>query len=220
MGHHQHRRDAPRRVGAAVLTISDTRTPDTDTAGALVRRLLTRAGHSVVDSAIVPDETTRVRRVLRRWARDRRIHALILTGGTGISPRDRTFEAVEGLLEKRLEGFGEIFRMLSYRQVGSAAILSRAVAGTWKGRILFSLPGSERAVRLALQKIILPEMGHLVYEISRSPAKSRGGGSVGHRGRRAARKASAGARPGSAGPAGGGRGGPAARREGRRRHPP
>ncbi len=175
MSHQQHRREAPRRVPVAVLTVSDTRTPDTDTAGALIRRLLARAGHPVVDSAIVPDVTARVRRVLRRWAGDRCIRAVILTGGTGISPRDRTFEAVEELLEKRLEGFGEIFRMLSYRQVGPAAILSRAVAGTWRGRLLFSLPGSERAVRLAMEKIILPELGHLAYEVSRSPAQSRRG---------------------------------------------
>ena len=170
MGHHQHRLEAPRQVPTAVLTISDTRTKDTDTSGALIRRLLSRAGHPIVASAILPDEPASIRRALRAWGRDRRIRAVILTGGTGISPRDGTFEAVDGLLEKRLEGFGEIFRMLSYRQIGAAAILSRAVAGTYRGRILFSLPGSEKAVLLAMEKIILPELGHLDHELSRHPS--------------------------------------------------
>lgn len=167
MGHHQHRLEGPRQVPTAILTVSDTRTVESDTSGALIRRLLSRAGHPIVASVILPDEPSRIRRALRAWGRDRRIRAVILTGGTGISPRDGTFEAVDGLLEKKLEGFGEIFRMLSYRQVGSAAILSRATAGTYRGRILFSLPGSEKAVALAMKKIILPELGHLVRELSR-----------------------------------------------------
>jgi molybdenum cofactor biosynthesis protein B len=164
---------APRRVSTAVLTISDTRTRDTDSGGALIRRLLNRAGHPVVEQGILPDEPARIRRRLRDWASDPRIQAIILTGGTGISPRDRTFESVESLLEKKLEGFGEIFRMLSYAEVGSAAILSRATAGTYRGRLLFSLPGSEKAVALAMGKIILPEIGHLVYEISKNAPRSR-----------------------------------------------
>ena len=169
MGHRRHRLEAPRQVPTAVLTISDTRTQDTDTSGALIRRLLSRAGHPIVGSAILPDEPARIRRALRAWGRDRRIRAVILTGGTGISPRDGTFEAVDGLLEKKLEGFGEIFRMLSYRQIGASAILSRAVAGTYRNQILFSLPGSEKAVTLAMEKIILPELGHLAHELSRRP---------------------------------------------------
>lgn len=169
MGHHRHRLEALRQIPTAVLTISDTRTEDTDTSGALIRRLLSRAGHPIVAFAIVPDEPALIRRALRAWGRDPRIRAVILTGGTGISARDGTFEAVDGLLEKKLEGFGEIFRMLSYRQVGTAAILSRAVAGTYRGRILFSLPGSEKAVALAMKKIILPELGHLVRELTRHP---------------------------------------------------
>jgi molybdenum cofactor biosynthesis protein B len=174
MGHHVHRREAPRQVPTAILTVSDTRTPDTDSSGTLIRRLLDRAGHPVVEQAILPDEPGRIRRLLRTWSRDPRIRAVVLTGGTGISPRDRTIESLEGLLEKKLEGFGEIFRMLSYRQVGSAAILSRAVAGTYRGRIILSLPGSERAVALAMRKIILPELGHLAYEASKLPQRFRG----------------------------------------------
>ena len=175
MGHHRHRREAPRHVPTAVLTVSDTRTPGTDTGGALIRRLLLRAGHPVVDSRILPDEPGRIRRMLQSWCRDPRVRAVILTGGTGISPRDGTFEAVDGLLEKKLEGFGEIFRILSYRQVGPAAFLSRATAGTYRGRVIFSLPGSERAVALAMEKLILPELGHVVGEISGHPPRSRGG---------------------------------------------
>lgn len=167
MGHHVHRREAPRQVPTAVLTVSDTRTAGTDSSGRLIRRLLEQAGHSVVEQAILPDEPGLIRRRLRAWSRDPRIRAVVLTGGTGISPRDQTMEALEGLLEKKLEGFGEIFRVLSYRQVGSAAILSRAVAGTYRGRIVFSLPGSEKAVGLAMRKLILPELGHLAFEVSK-----------------------------------------------------
>jgi len=175
MSHHAHRREAPRRVPTAVLTVSDTRTFEDDTGGALIRRLLSRAGHPVVKSRILPDEPERIRRALRSWGRDPSVRAVILTGGTGISPRDGTFEAVDGLLEKRLEGFGEIFRILSYRQVGSAAYLSRATAGIYRGRIIFSLPGSERAVALAMEKLILPELGHLACEISRHAPRCRRG---------------------------------------------
>jgi molybdenum cofactor biosynthesis protein B len=127
----------------------------------------------VVEHVILPDEPAGIRRRLRAWGGDPRIRAIILTGGTGISPRDRTFESVERILEKKLDGFGEIFRMLSYAEVGSAAILSRAVAGTYRGRLLFSLPGSERAVALAMEKIILPELGHLVYEVSKHSPRTR-----------------------------------------------
>jgi molybdenum cofactor biosynthesis protein B len=172
MGHPSHRREAPRRVPTAVLTVSDTRTLETDSSGALIRRLLVGAGHAVVEHAIVPDEPARIRRRVRAWSRDPRIRAIIITGGTGISPRDRTLEAVEDLLEKTLTGFGEIFRMLSYAEVGSAAILSRAVAGTYRGRILFSLPGSEKAVALAMGKIILPELGHLALEVSKHTSQT------------------------------------------------
>ncbi|HMC83736.1 MAG TPA: MogA/MoaB family molybdenum cofactor biosynthesis protein [Candidatus Polarisedimenticolia bacterium] len=176
MPHHDSLHGEPRRVSTAILTVSDTRTLETDASGALIRRLLLRAGHPVVDFAIVPDDPKRIRRRLNLWSADRRIQAVILTGGTGVSPRDQTFEAVEGLLEKKLDGFGEIFRMLSYRQVGSAAILSRALAGIYRNRIVFSLPGSERAVSLAMRRIILPELGHLAHEVTRGAPRRGGGG--------------------------------------------
>ena len=168
MGHREHRRQAPRRVSVAVLTISDTRNEKTDRSGRLIRRRLISAGHEVAQYRIVPDDPARIRRVVREWSRSRVVEAMILTGGTGVSPRDGTIETVEKLLSRKLEGFGEIFRFLSYRQVGSAAFLSRALAGICRGKPLFSLPGSEKAVRLALDRLILPELGHLIQQLRKS----------------------------------------------------
>ena len=171
MGHQEHRRQAPSRVSTAVLTISDTRTLRTDAGGRLLRRLLERSGHSVLHYQILPDDPAVIRRALKLQCADPRLSAVILTGGTGVSPRDRTCEVVQDLITKRLEGFGEIFRMLSFRQIGAAAFLSRAVAGIYKGKAVFSLPGSEQAVRLAMRKLILPEIGHLVAEIRKPPSR-------------------------------------------------
>jgi molybdenum cofactor biosynthesis protein B len=165
MGHRAHQRQAPGRVAVAVLTISDSRTEKTDRSGRLIRGRLTQAGHRVAEYRIVPDDPAQIRRVANGWMRSRKVDAMVLTGGTGISPRDGTFEAVEKLLTKRLDGFGEIFRWLSYRQIGSAAFLSRAVAGICGGKVLFSLPGSEKAVALAMDRLILPELGHLIQQI-------------------------------------------------------
>ncbi len=167
MGHHEHRKEAPPEVPTAVITVSDTRTPRTDRSGDLIRRLLERAGHPVLHAEILPDEPRRIRRALQSLARRPGLKAVILTGGTGVSQRDRTFEVVEGLVEKRLAGFGEIFRFLSYGQVGAAAFLSRATAGVYRGKAVFSLPGSEKAVGLAMRKLILPELAHLVREITK-----------------------------------------------------
>lgn len=172
MGHQEHRRRAPSRIPTAVLTISDTRTLRTDSSGRLLRRLLERSGHPVVHYQILPDEPAVIRRALKLRCADPCLSAVILTGGTGVSPRDGTCEVVQALITKRLEGFGEIFRMLSFRQIGAAAFLSRAVAGIYKGKAVFSLPGSEQAVRLAMLKLILPEIGHLVAEI-RKPSSHR-----------------------------------------------
>ena len=168
MGHREHRRQAPRRISVAVLTISDTRSEKTDLSGRLIRRRLVDGGHEVARYRIVPDDPALIRRVVREWSRSRAVEAMILTGGTGISPRDGTIESVEQLLSRKLEGFGEIFRFLSYRQVGSAAFLSRALAGVCGGKPLFSLPGSERAVRLAMDRLILPELGHLIQQLRKS----------------------------------------------------
>jgi molybdenum cofactor biosynthesis protein B len=163
----EHRATAPTAVGCFVLTVSDTRTPETDTGGAVIRERLGGAGHTVVGSAIVRDEPGDVTRVVREACADARVHVVILTGGTGITSRDSTFEAVEALLDKRLPGFGELFRVLSYEQVGAAAMLSRAQMGIHARRIVVSLPGSPNACRLALDKLLLPELGHLVREVSR-----------------------------------------------------
>ena len=163
----EHKAGAPRSVGCFVLTISDSKTPDTDTSGALIRDLLAKAGHTVVGHAIVKDEPAQVTARVREGCADPNVQAFILTGGTGVTSRDATFEAVEALLDKRLTGFGELFRMLSYAEISAAAMLSRAQAGVVKGRALFSLPGSPDACRLALEKLILPELGHLLGEIKR-----------------------------------------------------
>jgi molybdenum cofactor biosynthesis protein B len=163
----EHKANAPRAIGCWVLTISDSKTPETDTSGTLIRGLLTGAGHQVVGSAIVRDEPADVQRVVREACAETAVQAVIMTGGTGITSRDSTFEAVEAMLEKRLPGFGELFRMLSYHEVGGAAMLSRAQMGIARGRIIVSLPGSPNACRLALEKLLLPELGHLVRELRR-----------------------------------------------------
>ena len=163
----EHRAHAPRTVGCFVLTVSDTKTPDTDTSGALIRERLTAAGHREVGSAIVRDEPAEVVRLVQQACADPQVQVVVLSGGTGITSRDSTFEAVEGLLDKRLPGFGELFRMLSYQEIGPAAMLSRAQMGVHQRRFVVSLPGSPGACRLALERLLLPELGHLVREVSR-----------------------------------------------------
>jgi molybdenum cofactor biosynthesis protein B len=163
----EHKAHAPRTVRCLVCTISDSKTPETDTSGQLLRELLVGAGHEVVASHLVRDEPRDVRAVIEEACADPRVQAVVLTGGTGISSRDQTYEAIDGLLDKRLPGFGELFRLLSFREIGPAAMLSRAQAGVRAGRLVFSLPGSPAACRLALERLILPELGHLVREVSR-----------------------------------------------------
>ncbi len=150
-----------------VITCSDTRTPDTDTSGQLIMRLLKEQGHTVAAYHLIKDEPSQIRERIAAGAADGSVQAIIVNGGTGISRRDSTFEAVDGMLEKRLDGFGEIFRYLTYQEIGSPAIMTRATAGIIKGRVLFSTPGSENAVRLAMEKLILPELGHLVKELTK-----------------------------------------------------
>ncbi|HEV8309035.1 MAG TPA: molybdenum cofactor biosynthesis protein B [Methylomirabilota bacterium] len=163
----EHKAHAPRSIRCMVCTISDSKTPETDTSGQLLRELLTAAGHEVVDYRLVRDEPSQVHAVIHAACTNPTVQALIFTGGTGITSRDQTFEAVEALLEKRLPGFGELFRMVSYQEIGAAAMLSRAQAGARAGRLIFSLPGSPAACRLALERLILPELGHMVRELSR-----------------------------------------------------
>jgi molybdopterin adenylyltransferase len=163
----EHKATAPASVACYVLTVSDTKTSATDTSGALIRELLAAAGHRVTGSAIVRDEPGEVAALVRAACADPGVQAVILTGGTGITSRDSTFEAVEALLDKRLPGFGELFRMLSFSEVGAAAMLSRAQMGVHARRIVVSLPGSPNACRLALEKLVIPELGHLLREVSR-----------------------------------------------------
>ena len=163
----QHKSEAPLSVRCFVLTVSDTRTDETDTSGGAIADLLTLAGHTVTGRRIVKDEPTHVRSAItEQLSSDPQTGAQVVltTGGTGITSRDSTFEAIDGLLEKRLDGFGELFRMLSFEQIGAAAMMSRATAGLARGRIVISLPGSEAAVRLAMEKLVLPELGHLVQQ--------------------------------------------------------
>ena len=161
---HHHRQSAVAEVATAVITVSDSRTPETDSGGDRVAEMLAGGGHPVVSREIVPDEPAKIAGALRaQLARDD-VRAVILTGGTGVAPRDVTPEAVEPLLDRVVPGFGELFRALSYADVGSAAMLSRALAGLASGRVVFVLPGSRGAVKLAMEKLVLPEIGHLAAE--------------------------------------------------------
>lgn len=163
----EHRRLARQEIiRCAVVTVSDTRTPETDSGGDLLRQRLCDGGHQVVNSVIVKDEPDQVAALLEGNFADG-VHAIFLTGGTGISERDRTYEAVSGLLERTLPGFGELFRMLSFEEIGAAAMLSRAVAGTHRGRLVMCMPGSPNAVRLAMDRLVVPELAHLVWELNR-----------------------------------------------------
>jgi molybdenum cofactor biosynthesis protein B len=165
-----HKKEAPRSIRCFVLTVSDTRTEETDTSGRAIVDLLEAAGHRVLGRAIVKDDPALVRSTIERQlatAQETGPQIIIVTGGTGLTSRDSTFEAVDALLDKRLDGFGELFRMLSYQHIGPAAMMSRATAGLTVGRIVVSLPGSEAAVRLAMEKLLLPELGHLVQQATR-----------------------------------------------------
>ena len=163
----EHKAQAPRIVRCVVCTVSDSKTPETDTSGRVLRELLQGAGHAVVGYQIVRDEPSQVHGVIHAACLNPEVQAVVFTGGTGLTSRDQTFEAIDGLLDKRLPGFGELFRMLSYQDIGPAAMLSRAQAGVRAGRLIFSLPGSPAACRLALERLILPELPHMVRELHR-----------------------------------------------------
>ena len=168
---HQHREAAPDTVRVAVLTISDTRTPETDTGGDVVEETMRGAGHEVVAREIVRDEATSIRTTLVDLLARSDVDAVVTTGGTGISGRDTTYEVVERMVEKRLDGFGELFRMLSYEEIGAAAILSRALAGAVGTKLVASLPGSRNAVRLGTEKLLVPEIAHIVFELRKHQEK-------------------------------------------------
>lgn len=163
----QHRAEAPRSVACAVLTISDTRTREDDRSGKIIREHLDWRGHTIAAHEIVPDDAVRIVETLCGWIDDPAIEAIITNGGTGIAGRDVTYDAIVNLLDKRLDGFGELFRMLSFSEIGAAAMLSRAVAGAAGTTAIFATPGSSNAVTLAMEKLIGPELGHVVHELTK-----------------------------------------------------
>jgi len=149
-------------VSYTVLTVSDSRTEDTDHSGRLIQQLCNEAGHRLLDYEVVKNEPWRIQAALRRFLQSS-AQCLIVTGGTGAGRRDLTVETVTPFLEKVLPGFGELFRWLSYEEIGAAAALSRAICGVSRGRVIVCLPGSEAAVRLGLGKLFLPELPHLLW---------------------------------------------------------
>ncbi|TFE01856.1 molybdenum cofactor biosynthesis protein B [Jeotgalibacillus sp. R-1-5s-1] len=164
----EHRKKSSKSVACKVITVSDTRTEETDKSGRLMIDLLKKEGHQIIHYEIVTDERILIERAIQSGLKDEKVEAILINGGTGVAPRDVTIEVVKPLLEKELPGFGEIFRYLSYTEdIGSAAILSRACAGTANKTVVFSTPGSSGAVKLAMEKLILPEIGHLAWELTR-----------------------------------------------------
>lgn len=165
----EHKKEAPKSVRCMVITVSDTRTEETDKSGALMRTLLQEQGHEVMNYLIVKDEQAEIKRAIIMGCLDEKVDVILINGGTGIAKRDVTIETVQEIIEKEMVGFGEIFRMLSYTEdIGSAAILSRAIAGVAMGKAIFSTPGSSGAVKLAMNKLILPELTHVVREIRKN----------------------------------------------------
>ncbi|PKK86565.1 MAG: molybdenum cofactor biosynthesis protein [Thermoplasmata archaeon HGW-Thermoplasmata-1] len=172
MGHHEHKLSAPKTVKLAIITVSDTRNMETDTSGNTICGLLEGTGHEVVSRGIVRDERDEIAGMLKRTAcACPGVQAIIINGGTGIAPRDNTLEAIAPLFEKRIPGFGELFRMLSFNEIGASAMMSRADAGTMRGAggnvVVMALPGSTNGCRLAVERIILPELGHMVMEANK-----------------------------------------------------
>lgn len=161
----EHREQAPEVIRCAVVTVSDTRTEETDRSGAMIRERMSRAGHEIIAYQIVRDEPEQIGRLLDQLVARPDCDAVIINGGTGIARRDTTFDVVDARLEKRLTGFGELFRYLSYQEIGAAAMLSRATAGVYRGTVVVLTPGSSNAVSLALDKLIMPEIAHVVFEV-------------------------------------------------------
>jgi len=167
MSHLEHQADSPDNVRCAVITVSDTRTLETDTGGALVCELLTSAGHMLSRRALIQDEPATMRPLLEELMNDESIDAILMTGGTGIAARDQTYETVTELITKPIPGYGELFRMLSFEEIGAAAMLSRATGGLMQRTVLLTMPGSRAAVKLAMTRLINPELSHLVREARR-----------------------------------------------------
>ena len=165
MSVHDHEKHARANLKVGVITASDSRTPETDESGGLIRTMLQAAGHSVDYYEIVPDDSEKISAALVSNLEN--LDAIIINGGTGITARDGTTEVVKSVLDKELEGFGELFRMLSFQEIGPAAMLSRAVAGVRHGKLIAALPGSPDACRLAMEKLLIPELGHIAYLLSK-----------------------------------------------------
>lgn len=167
MGVDDHRKKAPKCVRLAIITVSDTRTEKDDSSGMAIAEIMVGAGHEVVRKIMTKDDAGEIQKALRELIEDESVQAVILNGGTGIARRDVTMEAIQHFQEKTMPGFGELFRMLSYQEIGSAAMISRAAAFVSERKVVFCLPGSEKAVRLACSKLVAPELGHLVWEAQR-----------------------------------------------------
>lgn len=168
MSTQEHKQAAPNQVHCKVITVSDTRTEETDKSGKLMMEMLENAGHIISDYIIVKDEAEPIKKAVLKGCNDPNIDVVLTNGGTGIAKRDVTIETVQSVFEKEITGFGELFRMLSYQEdIGSAALLSRAAAGVLNDKAVFSTPGSTGAVRLAMAKLILPEIGHVVRELKK-----------------------------------------------------
>jgi molybdenum cofactor biosynthesis protein B len=165
--HQQHEQQAPASLAVAVITVSDTRTLENDTGGQTVIDHLLAAGHQLLARHIIRDEPGPMRELLLKLSADAKLAAILLTGGTGISSRDQTYETVSALLDKPLPGYGELFRQLSYAEIGPAAILSRATGGVFRGKVILTMPGSPAGVKLAMEQIIVPQLKHLAREAGR-----------------------------------------------------
>ncbi len=167
MGYKEHKQQAKSSVDCAILTISNTRTEESDDSGKFIKLRLEENSHRVVLYQVVKDDMESIQAKIQQWLNEPEVQAIITNGGTGISRSDVTIEALSPLLEKRLDGFGELFRFLSYQEIGSPSMLSRAIAGVVGGKVIICLPGSLEAVQLAMEKLILPELSHLTWEAKR-----------------------------------------------------
>ena len=167
MGYKEHKEKSPKSVTCAVITISDSRTEADDESGKLIRQRLSDSGHRVTSHCILKNEADSIKEKIQELLGDGETQVIITTGGTGVSHRDVTIETISPILEKRLDGFGELFRSLTNQEIGTGSIMSRAVAGVARGKVIICIPGSLGATTLAMDKIILPEVGHMVREATR-----------------------------------------------------
>ncbi|MFC1862293.1 molybdenum cofactor biosynthesis protein B [Chloroflexota bacterium] len=167
MGYQEHKEKAPRSVSCAVLTISDTRTEQDDESGKLIRQKLSQGGHRLISHAIVKNEAESIKKKINELLKQEELQVIITSGGTGVSYRDVTVDTVSSILEKKLDGFGELFRFLTYQEIGTASVMTRAIAGVVAGKIIICFPGSPAAAELVMDRIILPEIGHMVREATR-----------------------------------------------------